>query len=143
MMSKTMDTITLFSEIKKLLDQIRSPGVEVAKLIEMRQHDINGMIEATRVLLDGAQSLTDKQVTLLRGAVDELSGVLNRITKPGQIGVGAKVSPEFLQQTVHASLQSISELVEIATTAQVNAIDIVAKRIHTNVEYWTQFLRQK
>jgi hypothetical protein len=33
--------------------------------------------------------------------------------------------------------------VEIATTAQVNAIDIVAKRIHTNVEYWTQLLRQK
>ena len=144
MLNKTMDAVTVLSELRKLIDQFKTPGAQVQKLIEARQTDFDVLIEATRTSLDGAQSLTAKQTELLHGAVDELSGILQQVSKPTALPrAGAKVSAEFLQMTVHAALESMSELVEIATKSQAKTVDILTKRIHENVEEWMRLLRLK
>ena len=144
MLHKTMDAVTLLSELRKSIEQFKTPGVHVQKLIEARQKDFDVLVEATRTTLDGAQSLTAKQTELLHGAIDELSGIFQQVSKPAELaGAGAKVSAEALQKTVHTALQSMSELVEIATKSQAKTIDILTKRIHENVEEWMRLLRVK
>ncbi|HKN22348.1 MAG TPA: hypothetical protein VJX73_13070, partial [Terracidiphilus sp.] len=59
----------------------------------------------------------------------------------GAAGHGARISAELLQQTVHTGLQSMSDLVEIATKSQLTAIDIVAKRVHEHLEQWAKLTR--
>jgi phasin family protein len=143
-LNKTMDAVTLLSELRKLIDQFKTPGAQVQKLIEARQKDFDVLIEATRTSLDGAQSLTAKQTELLHGAVDELSGILQQVSKPTALpGAGAKVSAELLQKTVHAALESMSDLLEIATKSQAKTVDMLTKRIHENVEEWMRLLRLK
>jgi phasin family protein len=143
-LNKTMDAVTLLSELRKLIDQFKTPGTQVQKLIESRQKDFDVLIQATRTSLDGAQSLTAKQTELLHGAVDELSGILQRVSKPAALpGAGAKASAELLQKAVHTTLESMSELVEIATKSQAKTIDILTKRIHESVEEWMRLLRLK
>jgi phasin family protein len=143
-LNKTMDAVTLLSELRKLIDQFKTPGAQVQKLIESRQKDFDVLIQATRTSLDGAQSLTAKQTELLHGAVDELSGILQRVSKPAALpGAGAKASAELLQKAVHTTLESMSELVEIATKSQAKTIDILTKRIHESVEEWMRLLRLK
>ena len=144
MLNKTMDAASLLSEMRKLIDQFKTPGVHVQKLIEARQKDFDVLIQATRTTLDGVQSLSAKQAELLHGVVDELSGIFQQVTKPaGLAGSGAKVPAEVLQKTVHTALLSMSELVEIASKSQAKAVDILAKRIHENVEEWMRLLRVK
>jgi phasin family protein len=143
-LNKTMDAVTLLSELRKLIDQFKTPGAQVQKLIESRQKDFDVLIQATRTSLDGAQSLTAKQTELLHGAVDELSGILQQVSKPAALpGAGAKASAELLQKAVHTTLESMSELVEIASKSQAKTIDILTKRIHENVEEWMRLLRLK
>jgi phasin family protein len=143
MLNKTMDAVTLLSEIKKLADYLKSPGADVRQAIEARQKDFETLIAATRTTLDGAQVLTAKQSELLRGTIDELSRVFQQVGKPGSAAGGAKVSAEVVQKTVHTALQSMSDLVDIATKSQAKAIDIVARRVHENVEEWMRLLRVK
>jgi phasin family protein len=141
-LNKTMDAVTLLSELRKLIDQFKTPGTQVQKLIESRQKDFDVLIEATRASLDGAQSLTAKQIELLHGAVDELSDILQQVSNPAAIPrAGAKASAELLQKAVHTSLESMSELVEIASKSQAKTIDILTRRIHENVEECMRFLR--
>lgn len=144
MLNKTMDAVSLLSELRKLIDQFKTPGVHVQKLIEARQKDFDVLIQATRTTLDGVQSLTAKQTELLHGAVDELSDIFQQVSKPADLARGgAKVPAEVLQKTVHTALQSMSELVEIARKSQAKTVDILAKRIHENVEEWMRLLRVK
>jgi phasin family protein len=142
-LNKTMDAVTLRSELRKLVDQFKTPGAPVRKLIEARRKDFDVLIEATRASLDGAQSLTAKQTELLHGAVDELSGIFQQVSNPTALpGASAKVSAEILQKAVHTALQ-MSELVETATKSQAKTIDILTKRIHENVEEWMRLLHGK
>lgn len=143
MLSKTMDAVTLLSELRKLMDHFKTPSVQVQKLIEARRKDFDVLIEATRATLDGAQSLTAKQTELLHGAVDELSGIFQQVSKPAESGGLAKLPAEVLQKTVGTALQSMSELVEIATKTQTKTIDMLINRIHENVEEWMRLLRLK
>jgi phasin family protein len=139
-----MDAVSLLSELRKLTDQFKAPGVHVQKLIEARRKDFDVLIQATRTTLDGVQSLSAKQAELLHGAVDELSAILQQASKPADLaGGGAKVPAEALQKTVHTALLSMSELVEIASKSHAKTVDILAKRIHENVEEWMRLLRVK
>lgn len=142
MMQNAMNPTTLINEIKNLAEQFKHPSVEIPKLIEARTKDIDTLIDATRALLDGAQSLTAKQADMLRHAVDELSAMMKQVSaSAGAAGHGARISAELLQQTVHTGLQSMSDLVEIATKSQLTAIDIVTKRVHEHLEQWAKLTR--
>src|SRR5271157_5148413 len=95
-----------------MFSQFKHPSVEIPKLIEARTKDIDTLIDATRAVLDGAQSLTAKQADMLRHAVDELSAMMKQVSaSAGAAGHGARISAELLQQTVHTGLQSMSDLV--------------------------------
>jgi phasin family protein len=142
MIQNPVNPTAVINQIKNLAEQFKHPSAEIPKLIEARQKDIETAIEATRTLLDGAQSLTGKQAQMLRQAVDELSSMLKQtFEKAGVAGQGARISTELLQQTVHTSLQSMSELAEICAKAQLTAIDVVAKRIHEHLEQWRRLTR--
>jgi phasin family protein len=135
-----MDAVTLACELRKLIDHFKTAGMPVQQLIEARGKDFEVLIEATRTTLDDVQSLAAKQTELLRGAVDELSEVLRRVSTPAGLA-GAKVSAEVLQQTVSTALQSMSELVEFASKSQAKAVDHFTNRVHGEVEEWMRLLR--
>ena len=142
MMQNAMNPTTLINEIKNLAEQFKHPSVEIPKLVEARTKDIDTLIDATRAVLDGAQSLTAKQADVLRHAVDELSAIMKEVSaSAGAAGHGARISAGLLQQMVHTGLQSMSDLVEIATKSQLTAIDLVTKRVHEHLEQWAKLTR--
>jgi phasin family protein len=134
-----MDAVRLACELKKLIDQFNTAGMPVQQLIEARGKDFEVLIEATRTRLDDVQSLAAKQTELLRGAVDELSDLFQLVSMPAG-PAGARVSAEVLHQTVSTALQSMSELVEFASTSQAKAIDLFTNRVHREVEEWMGLL---
>jgi phasin family protein len=135
-----MDAVTLACELKKLIDQCNTAGMPVLQLIEARGKDFEALVEATRTRLDDVQSLAAKQTELLRGAVDELSDLLQQVSMPAG-PAGARVSAEVLRQTVSTALQSMSELVEFASKSQAKAVDLFTNRVHREVEEWMALLR--
>lgn len=56
MMNETTPT-NLFGDIVKLLEQYKLPGIDIAAIIEMRRKDIEALMTANRVALEGAQSV--------------------------------------------------------------------------------------
>lgn len=84
MMNETTPT-NLFGDIVKLLEQYKLPGIDIAAIIEMRRKDIEALMTANRVALEGAQSVGQKQVEILRSTLDQLSSLIQQATAPGSM----------------------------------------------------------
>ena len=70
MMEQTTST-NLFGDITKMLEQYKLPGIDVAAIVDMRRKDIEALMTANRVALEGAQSVGEKQVEILRSTLDQ------------------------------------------------------------------------
>lgn len=84
MMNETIPT-NLFGDIVKLLEQYTLPGIDIAAIIEMRRKDIEALMTANRVALEGAQSIGQKQVEILRSTLDQLSSLIQQATASGSM----------------------------------------------------------
>jgi len=111
MINETTPT-NLFGDIVKLLEQYRLPGIDIAAIIEMRRKDIEALMTANRVALEGAQSAGQKQVELLRGTLDQLSSLIQQATASGSMTEKTTKTGELVQQVLQRALENMRELAE-------------------------------
>ena len=92
----------LMSEFTKLFEQFKLPGIDLNAVLESRRKDIDALAAANRTALEGAQSLAQKQIDVLRTTIDEVQSMLKQskdTTAPaetlrlGGAGFVSKLSP--------------------------------------------------
>ena len=117
MMNETTPT-NLFGDIVKLLEQYKLPGIDIAAIIEMRRKDIEALMTANRVALEGAQSVGQKQVEILRSTLDQLSSLIQQATASGSMTEKTTKTGELVQQVLQRALENMRELAETAYKSQ-------------------------
>jgi phasin family protein len=105
MMEQTTST-NRFGDIVKLLEQDKLPGIDVAAIVEMRRKDIEALMSADRVALEGAQSVGQKQVELLRGTLDQLSSLIQQAAASGSMTEKTTKTRELVQQVLQRALEN-------------------------------------
>ena len=133
MMNETTPT-NLFGDIVKLLEQYKLPGIDIAAIIEMRRKDIEALMTANRVALEGAQSAGQKQVELLRGTLDQLSSLIQQATASGSMTEKTTKTGELVQQVLQRALENMRELAETAYKSQSDTYAVLTKRIQENLD---------
>ena len=133
MMNETTPT-NLFGDIVKLLEQYQLPGIDIAAIIEMRRKDIEALMTANRVALEGAQSAGQKQVELLRGTLDQLSSLIQQATASGSMTEKTTKTGELVQQVLQRALENMRELAETAYKSQSDTYAVLTKRIQENLD---------
>src|SRR6202030_1616749 len=116
-MNETTPT-NLFGDIVKLLEQYKLPGIDIAAIIEMRRKDIEALMTANRVALEGAQSVGQKQVEILRSTLDQLSSLVQQAAASGSMTEKTTKTGEFVQQVLQRALENMRELAETAYKSQ-------------------------
>ena len=140
MMNETTPT-NLFGDIVKLLEQYQLPGIDIAAIIEMRRKDIEALMTANRVALEGAQSAGQKQVELLRGTLDQLSSLIQQATASGSMTEKTTKTRELVQQVLQRALENMRELAETAYKSQSDTYAVLTKRIQENLDEARALLR--
>ena len=133
MMNETTPT-NLFGDIVKLLEQYKLPGIDIAAIIEMRRKDIEALMTANRVALEGAQSVGQKQVEILRSTLDQLSSLIQQATASGSMTEKTTKTGELVQQVVQRALENMRELAETAYKSQSDTYAVLTKRIQENLD---------
>jgi phasin family protein len=127
MMNETTST-NLFGDIVKL------PGIDIAAIIEMRRKDIEALMTANRVALEGAQSVGQKQVEMLRSTLDQLSSLMQQATASGNMRGKTTKAGELVQQVLQRALENMRELAETAYKSQSDTYAVLTKRIQENLD---------
>ncbi len=133
MMNETTPT-NLFGDIVKLLEQYKLPGIDIAAIIEMRRKDIEALMTANRVALEGAQSVGQKQVEILRSTLDQLSSLIQQATASGSMTEKTTKTGELVQQGLQRALENMRELAETAYKSQSDTYAVLTKRIQENLD---------
>ena len=140
MMEQTT-SINLFGDILKLLEQYKLPGIDVAAIIEMRRKDIDALMTANRVALEGAQSVGQKQVEILRSTLDQLSSLIRQASASESMTERTTKTRELVQQVLQRALENMRELAETAHKSQTDTYAVLTKRIQENLDEAKALLR--
>ena len=140
MMNQTTST-NLFGDIVKLLEQYKLPGIDVAAIVDMRRKDIEALMTANRVALEGAQSVGQKQVEILRSTLDQLSSLIQQATASGSMTEKTTKTGELVQQVLQRALENMRELAETAYKSQSDTYAVLTKRIQENLDEAKALLR--
>ncbi len=124
--------------IRHLLERYRLPGFDRDAFVQARQADINAISRATDVAFTGAQTITEKQVDLLKAALDQLNEALSsRSSAPGDGASAEEIAKEqrdLVQSTLTRTFEGMKEMAEAAQRAQLEIFDIVLQRARSNAE---------
>ena len=120
----------LMSEFTKLFEQFKLPGIDFNAVLESRRKDIDALAAANRTALEGAQSLAQKQIDVLRTTIDEVQSMLKR-SKDGATPAAAR---DLVNQAVQRAFTSMRELADVAYKSQSEAVAVVSRRVQENIE---------
>jgi len=132
-MMETTST-NLFGDIVKPLEQHKLPGIDVAAIVDMPRKDIEALMAANRVALEGAQSVGQKQVEMLRTTLDQLSSLIQQATASGKYDGEDRKGGELVQQILQRALENMRELAETAYKSQSVTYAVLTKRIQESLD---------
>jgi phasin family protein len=120
----------LMSEFTKLFEQFKLPGIDLNAVLESRRKDIDALAAANRTALEGAQSLAQKQLDVLRTTIDEVQSMLKK-SKDVPAPAAAR---ELVSQAVQRAFTNMRELADVAYRSQSEAVAVVSRRVQENIE---------
>jgi phasin family protein len=120
----------LMSEFTKLFEQFKLPGIDLNAVLESRRKDIDALAAANRTALEGAQSLAQKQLDVLRTTIDEVQSMLKQ-SKDVPAPAAAR---QLVSQAVQRAFTNMRELADVAYRSQSEAVAVVSRRVQENIE---------
>ena len=127
-------TPNLSGDIAKMLEQFKLPGIDVAAIIESRRKDIDAVMTANRVALEGAQALGQKQAEILHKTLEEVRSLVQQATAAGSLSEKTSKAGELVQKALHEALANMRELADTAYKSQTDAFAVVSKRVEANLD---------
>jgi phasin family protein len=133
----------LYGDIMKMLEQFRLPGIDVGAILESRRKDIEAVVAANRVALEGMQSLGRKQLDILHATLEQLRLLVHEATAAGMPAERSAKVGEAVQQILQRALENMRVLADTAYKAQSEAVAVVNRRLQENIAELKALLQQK
>jgi hypothetical protein len=114
------NTSKLFDDITNLIQKFKWPGVDPSVVLHRRRKDVEALLDVTRIVKDGARSMANKQVDMLRATLEDLPNVL-------RLETSAEGKVDAVRQAVQKALTGAGELADIALKSQAGAFDAVSR----------------
>jgi phasin family protein len=121
-----------FSQFAAMFQQYQLPGLDVSAILEARRKDVEALTEANQAAFGGMQAIQDKQLEILRRALDDFQSIAQQLasspTKP-------PLNPaDAVQKALHAALADMQDIAQKTQRTQTEAYAIVSKRIEDAVQ---------
>ena len=124
----------LYNRIIKLVDGLSVPGIDMQSVVNSRRKDFEALVELNRQAIEGAQSIGQKQIEILRQTHEQLQEILKTAATSGVSPGAAEGTGELVQRAVNTALQNMRDLASIAYKTQTDAFSVAAKRVEESLE---------
>jgi phasin family protein len=116
-----------FSQFSAMFQQYKLPGFDVQAILDARRKDVEALAAANRVAFGGMEALRDKQIEILRRALNDFQGIAQQFA--GSPKEASANPTEVVQKALHQALADMQEIAQKTQQAQTEAYAIVTKRI--------------
>ena len=119
---------------KNLGEQLKLPQVDVAKIMEHHQKNLEAMTKSWQAMASGASEIAQKQRAIFEGAVKDVTEMVKEY-KPGGSAqeIMAKQS-EFAKKAMEAAIANTRDIAELVQKSSTEAFKIVQDRMKESYE---------
>ena len=117
--------INPFGDVKKMIEQLKMPGVDMTALVDARRKDIEALVAANAAAFEAMQALGRKQTEMMAQAMQGMQAAAK--SAAGSVGDSVKQT-EVARKAFEKTLADMKELAEMARASQADALAHLTKR---------------
>ncbi|MEA2956081.1 MAG: hypothetical protein QOJ58_1581 [Alphaproteobacteria bacterium] len=118
-------------DLNKVMDQLKLPNIDLQAIMEGRRKDLEAIVKANEVALNGIKSVADKQAEMLQTVLGEIGTKLKSMAQDGSPSAKAT---EMAQQTIEKALGAMRTLAEANGQSQAQVLDVINTRVQQSVD---------
>ncbi len=118
-------------DLNKIMDQLKLPNIDLLAIMEGRRKDLEAIVKANEVALNGIRSVADKQAEMLQTVLGEIGTKLKSMAQDGSPSAKAT---EMAQQTIEKALGAMRTLAEANGQSQAQVLDVINTRVQQSIE---------
>ena len=118
-------------DLNKIMDQLKLPNIDLQAIIEGRRKDIEAIVKANEIALNGIKSVADKQAEMLQTVLGEIGTKLKSMAQDGSPSAKAT---EMAQQTIEKALGAMRTLAEANGQSQAQILDVINTRVQQSID---------
>jgi len=118
-------------DLNKIMDQLKLPNIDLLAIMEGRRKDLEAIVKANEVALNGIKSVADKQAEMLQTVLGEIGTKLKSMAQDGNPSAKAT---EMAQQTIEKALGAMRTLAEANGQSQAQVLDVISTRVQQSID---------
>jgi phasin family protein len=123
-----------FMDFSKFTEQFKVPAVDTEALLDSQRKNIEAFNVANRIAFEGAQAVTQRQVEILRQAMEESAAAVKQFTAAGKPEDKLAEQAELLKHTYEQSIANFRELAEMGAKSNGEAVEVLNNRVTEGLE---------
>ena len=128
--------------VKKFGSDLNLPKVDVDKLIEMNQKNLDALEQSAQVASAGAKSIADKQREIVETAFREVTAVARDFKPAGDPKEVLAKQTEFAKKAFDIAVQNTHDVAQLATQTTTDASKIIRNRLQESLSELGASLRR-
>jgi phasin family protein len=123
------DTPKFPTDMTKYFSSLKLPTMpEVAALMETHKRNLAALAAANKLVFEGAQAITQRQVELIRRQVTDVTEAAKMLTAPGDAKERAVRQAELMKLAYEKSVSDLKEVEDLLRKSSTEALDLVHHR---------------
>ena len=131
------------TDLSKMLRDYQMPGVDWQELMASQQKNVAALTKANQLLMQGAQTVMQRQVEILQKAMGEAVEASQELMKEGDPQAGAQKRFELARASFEAAIKNMREVAELAAKSNQEALEVINQRAVESFEEIKRSLEQK
>ena len=116
-----------FGDVKKMLEQFKMPGVDIAAIVEARRKDVEALVEANKSAYESMQAIVRKQTEMMAESMQVMQEAAKSAADPAQ-------QTEVVRSAFEKTIADMKELAEMARRSQSDAMAHITQRAAEHME---------
>jgi phasin family protein len=117
------------TDMTKYFSSLKLPAMpEVAALMETHKKNLAALAAANKLVFEGAQAITQRQVELIRRQVTDVTEAAKMLTAPGDSRDRAVRQAELMKHAYEKSVADLKEVEDLLRKSSTEALDLVHHR---------------
>jgi phasin family protein len=128
------DPSKLMSDFQNMLKRYKLPGVDVDALVASQKKNVEAVVNANRIALEGMQAMAKKQAEVFQETMREATQAVSSLSKASSPQDLAAKQTELMKTAFEKSVTTMRELAEILTKSSQEATKTINARITASLE---------
>jgi phasin family protein len=117
------------TDMTKFFSSLKMPSMpEVAALMETHKRNLAALAAANKLVFEGAQAITQRQVEVIRRQVTDVTEAAKVLAAPGDAKERAVRQAELMKQAYEKSVADLKEVEDLLRKSSTEALDLVHHR---------------